>query len=146
MGDIDVLRIQLIEISHIPCGVFTFADNRVVAITVSQGFCDLFECTREYALDILNNHIYDNVHPDDVARIGDAALKFTSGSGDYNVIYRADVNGKYKIVHARGKHIYNSKKERQSIIWYSDEGLYQGSCMLVSIIRCGKVIWMAVRH
>ena len=125
MGDIDVLRIQLIEISHIPCGVFTFADNRVVAITVSQGFCDLYECTREYALDILNNHIYDNVHPDDVARLGDAALKFTSGSGDYNVIFRVDVNGKYKIIHARGKHIYNSKKERQSIIWYSDEGLYQ---------------------
>ncbi|MCR4619032.1 MAG: EAL domain-containing protein [Lachnospiraceae bacterium] len=100
-------------------------DGRIKALYVSDGLCDLFNVDRETALDQLNNHIYDVDHPEDVARIGEAAINFAMNDKEYNVLYRSRYKDGYKIIHARGKHIYTADGERLAIIWYADEGLYK---------------------
>ena len=114
----------VIEKSCIPYAIFQMVDERVVTIAVSDGFCDLFAVDRETAYDQLNNHIYDKDHPDDVTRLGDAAISFANGGSDYNIIYRSMIEGEYRIIHARGKHVYTSDGKRLAIIWYSDAGPY----------------------
>ncbi|MBO6112779.1 MAG: GGDEF domain-containing protein [Lachnospiraceae bacterium] len=115
----------VLEKSCIPYAIYQMVDDRVVTIMVSDGLCDLFDISREAAVDRLNNHIYDTDHPDDVARLGDAAITFAGGGGEYDVLYRTMISGSYRIIHAQGRHVYTSKGERLAVIWYSDEGPYK---------------------
>ena len=122
----DEKSLAIIEKSCIPYAIFQLVNNRVVTIAISDGFCDLFEISREEARDQLDNHIYDKDHPDDVARLGDAALSFATEGGEYNIVYRSLIGDEYRIIHARGKHVYSSGGDRLAIIWYTDEGVYSG--------------------
>lgn len=122
----DEKSLSIIEKSCIPYAVFQLMKNRIVTIAISDGFCDLFEIDRQTARDQLDNHIYDNDHPDDIARLGDAGLNFAAEGGDYNIVYRSKIGGAYRIIHARGKHIYTEEGDRLAVVWYTDEGPYEG--------------------
>ncbi len=115
---------ELLERSCIPYAIYKMTDGRVKALLISDGFCELFGRDRKASLDYLNNHIYDDDHPDDVARLGDAALAFARDEKDFNVIYRTRVGENYRILHARGKHIMTRDGKRVAVVWYADEGLY----------------------
>ena len=70
----------LLEGSCIPFAVYQFIDKRVVTILLSDGFLELFGyADRDYAVDVMDNDMYKETHPDDAARIADAAFRFAIG-------------------------------------------------------------------
>ena len=118
-------ELALIEESCIPFAVYQFIDRRVVTIALSAGFCELFALDdQKAAYELMDNDMYRDVHPDDVARISDAALDFATTGGDYNIWSRSARNGEYRLIHAYGKHIHKENGVKLATIWYNDEGPY----------------------
>ena len=99
------------EKSAVPFAVYQFIDKKVVTVLVSDGFIELFGFkNREDAVWMMDNDMYRDSHPDDIARISDDAIRFALEEADYNVIYRSKKNNagpddEYRVVHAFGKHI-----------------------------------------
>ena len=118
----------LMERSMIPFAIYQYIDKRVVTIVLSEGFCRLFGYDdRALAYFDMDNDMYKNTHPNDVARISDAAVDFAKSSdGKYEVIYRSKKPGgdEYFIVHAIGEHIVTDEGVRLAQVWYTDEGTY----------------------
>lgn len=115
---------QILESSCVPFAIFQFMEDRVITHLITDGLCEIVGLSREQAYDLMSNHIYDNDHPDDVARLGNAALEFASGKKDFNIVYRTKTPDGYHILHARGKHVNAPSGERLAVVWYSDEGPY----------------------
>ncbi len=110
-----------------PFGIFQCVDKRVVPIVLSDGLCQLYGYEdRATAYNDIENDMYRYTHPDDVARIADAAYRFIAEDDDYEVIYRSKKPGTsdYRIIHAYGKRVVTDTGVRLAHIWYSDEGLY----------------------
>ena len=110
----------------LPLAVYQFVDRRVVTLAVSDGFCELFGYTdRGEAYHDMDYEMYKYDHPDDVARIADAAFRFATQGGDFDVIYRTkNRHGSgYRMVHAVGKHVQEDGA-RLAYITYTDEGMY----------------------
>ena len=122
------IEYNMMENSSIPFAIYQFIDKQVVTIVLSQGMMDLFGWSdRTDAYNLMDNDMYRDTHPDDVARISDAAIRFAKDDEPYNVIYRTMINGEYKVVHAFGKHIYPEVGVRLAIVWYVNEGNYVGN-------------------
>lgn len=120
---------KLLEGLAQPVGIFQFLDKRVVTVVLSNGFCDVFGYkSRDEAYSDMDNNMYKYTHPDDVARISEAAFRFATEGGTYEVIYRTRTkySGDYRIIHAMGKHVYTDDGTRLAHIWYLDEGAYAG--------------------
>ena len=123
-------EMECMERSRIPFAVYQFIDKRVVTIVLSDGFRDLFDFTdKENAYFVMDNDMYRDAHPDDAARIADAAFRFATEGGMYDVVYRTRRNkGKeYLIIHAQGEHFYTETGVRLAMIWYTNEGSYSDS-------------------
>ena len=112
-----------LEASPIPLAVYHFIDKRVVTLVLSAGFLKLFELGRDEAYDLMDRDMYRDTHPDDVSRIADAAFRFATADVKYSTVYRTKVAGGYRIVHARGEHVYPEDGIRLAYVWYTDEGL-----------------------
>ena len=113
--------------SVIPTAVYQYVDKRVVTIELSDGFMELFGFTdRKAAHDLMDDDMYRYVHPDDVARIADAAVRFAVEDDPYNVVYRALIGEEYRIIHSYGKHIFTDDGTKLAVVWYVDEGAYIG--------------------
>ena len=81
---------EILEHLSIPFAIYQYIDKRVVTIALSQGFCDEFGFqSREDAYRLMDNDMYRSTHPDDMARVADAAVRFAAEGGEYNVVYRA---------------------------------------------------------
>ena len=122
----DVER-KILERSRIPFAVYQFVDRRVVSLIISDGFCDLFGYTdRAKAHYDMDNDMYADTHPDDAARLAEAAIEFAAGDGRYDAVYRTRKPGSrdYVIIHARGGHFHTDTGEKLAIVWYTDEGVY----------------------
>ena len=121
-------ELYLLENSSIPFAVYQFVDERVVTIALSVGFCEMLGITdKKEAYDLMDNNMYRDAHPDDVARISDIAWQFATGKTEkYEAIYRSKRPGddKYFVIHAQGEHKYTDTGERIAVIWYTDEGYY----------------------
>ncbi|SDB16042.1 diguanylate cyclase (GGDEF) domain-containing protein [Ruminococcaceae bacterium FB2012] len=121
------LENSLLEKSSMPFAIYQFLNKRVVTLVLSKGFCELFgyddPAKAYYDMD---NNMYIDTHPDDAARIADAAFRFATEGGKYDVIYRTkNKNGPgYKIIHAQGEHMYTETGVRLAHVWYIDEGIY----------------------
>ena len=121
----------LLERLRQPFAVYQFIDKRVVTLVLSEGFCELFGyADRARAYYDMDNDMYKDTHPDDVARIANAALRFATEGGRYEVIYRTRMAGTsdYRIIHAYGEHVYTDTGVRLAHVWYSDEGIYDEGC------------------
>ncbi|MCR4822527.1 MAG: EAL domain-containing protein [Treponema sp.] len=118
---------NLLEENCIPLAVYQYLDNRVVTIALSAGFCELFGFEdRKEAYRLMDNDMYRDTHPDDVAYIADAAVRFATKDEPYDVVYRSKLNGRYKIIHAFGKHIQKDGV-RLAMVWYVCEGEFQAN-------------------
>ena len=118
---------ELYERLPVPFAIFQFVDKRIVPLVVSDGLCQLFGYEdRSMAYSDIENEMYRFTHPDDVARIADAAYRFISDGDKYEVIYRTKLpdSSDYRIIHAYGKRVYTDTGVRLAHIWYSDEGIY----------------------
>ena len=127
-----------------PFAVYQFLDKRVVTLLLSDSFCELFGYSdRNLAYFDMDHNMYKDVHPDDVARIANAAFRFATEGGRYEVIYRTrkkDQSG-YTVIHAIGRHVYTASGVRLAQVWYTDEGTYSedgdasGTKLLTSMNR-----------
>ena len=123
----DQTLMQTMEDSHIPFAVYQFIDKRVVTLVLSAGFRKLFEFDKkEDAYYVMDNDMYRATHPDDKARIADAAFRFATEGGSYEVVYRTKTRsyGDYLVIHAQGEHVYTQNGARLAIVWYTNEGIY----------------------
>ena len=121
----DKTEAAIMEKSAVPFAVYQFIDERVVTILLSDGFMELFGFTdREDTCRLMDTDMYRDADPDDIARIADAALRFATEGGRYDVIYRSKIEGEYHVIHAFGKHIYPEEGVRLGMVWYVDEGVY----------------------
>ena len=116
---------NLIENNPFPLAIYQYVDKRLVTIALSQGFLELFKHDdRQEAYDMMNNNMYAHAHPDDMARIADAAYRFATYDDTYDVLFRNNIKGEYRIIRAVGKHIHKPTGDRLAIIAYFDEGPY----------------------
>ena len=110
-----------------PFAIYQFVNKRVVTLILSDGFCDLFGYEdRDLAYYDMDHDMYKDAHPDDVARIANASVRFATEGGRYEVVYRTrkkDGTG-YIIVHAVGEHVYTPEGVRLAQVWYTNEGTY----------------------
>ncbi|MCR5825818.1 MAG: GGDEF and EAL domain-containing protein [Oscillospiraceae bacterium] len=117
----------LMEHMRTPFAVYQFIEKRVVTLILSEGFCRLFGYrNRAEAYFDMDHNMYKDTHPDDVARIAEVAYRFAVEAGDYNVSYRsrcADGSG-YRVIHARGEHVFTDDGVRLAYVWYMDEGVF----------------------
>ena len=118
---------KLLESFQVPFAIYQFVNQRVATIVLSDGLLKIFgyeDRTRAYY--DMEHNMYRNAHPDDVARVADAAIRFAREGGDYDVIYRSrtDDNPEYRIIHALGKHVTTDTGVRLAQVWYTDEGSY----------------------
>ncbi len=119
-----------------PFAIFQFVDKRIVPIVLSDGLCQLYNYKdRTNAYYDIENDMYKYAHPDDAARIANAAYRFIAEGEKYEVIYRSKLPGTsdYRIIHAFGKHVYTDTGVRLAQIWYSDEGIYMEDADLQEI-------------
>ncbi len=122
---------DLMERAAMPFAIYQMIDMRVVPVVLSQGFLDVFGYEdRDEAYLLMENDMYRDTHHDDVARISEAALRFSKGESGYNVVYRTKAGDGYKIIHAYGQHVYPEEDVQLAIIWYVDEGAYVGNDMV----------------
>ena len=118
-----------LENLRVPLAVYQFLDKRVITRVLSAGFCDLFDFeTREQAYAVMTIDMYSTAHPDDASRVADAAYRFATQGGRYEVVYRVKAwrSSTYKIVHSIGEHVFTDTGERLAFVWYTDEGSYTG--------------------
>lgn len=118
---------SLLESMPQPFAVYQFLDEQVVTLVLSDGFLELFRYEdRAKAYYDMDHDMYKYDHPDDVARIIEAALRFAREESGYDVIYRTKnrYGSGYRVVHATGKHVYKSSGVRLAYVWYADEGIY----------------------
>ena len=123
----DEKLMQSMENSHIPFAVYQFINKRVKTLVLSAGFRKLFEFdNKEDAYYVMDNDMYQAAHPDDKARIADAAYRFATEGGTYEVVYRTLTRnkGNYLVIHAQGEHVYTETGERLAVVWYTNEGAY----------------------
>ncbi len=129
---------SLLESLQQPFAVYQYIDKRVVSLILSDGFLDLFGYTdRALAHHEMDNEMYWGVHPDDTARIADAALRFAQEGGVYDSIYRTRTknSSEYRIIHAQGKHVLTETGEQIAQVWYTDEGVYSEKTDQDSVFR-----------
>ncbi len=119
---------KIIEGLHLPVAVYQFVEKKVVTLILSDGFCKLFGYEdRAKAYYDMDHDMYKDAHPDDVARIANAAFSFaTDKNGVYDVVYRTRKKNsdEYTIVHAKGSHFFTDTGVRLAQVWYTDEGIY----------------------
>ena len=118
---------KYLESLRTPMVVYQFIDKRVVPILITAGFRDLFEFKDlDDAYYVMNTDMYSTAHPDDAARIADAAYRFATEQAGFDVVYRMGTRsgGAYKMIHAIGEHVYLDSGERLAYCWYMDEGSY----------------------
>lgn len=115
------------EHSSIPFAVYQFINKRVVTLALSEGFFEIFGYTgmsKQAVYDLMDRNMYRDTHPDDLAIIGDAAYRFATEGGIYDVIYRTKKDNEYRIIHSYGKHVYKENGVRLAFVWYADRGVY----------------------
>ena len=99
----------VLERTPAPLAVYQYIDKRVIPLVLSEGFRRLFAYGNlDEAYHYMNRDLYKNTHPDDTARIAEAAWHFSVEDAPYDVIFRnrkQDGVG-YHVIHATGKHIH----------------------------------------
>jgi len=121
-------RIQAeMEASCLPFAVFQFLQNRIVPVVLSGGFCEMFGFPdRAEAYAVMESDTYRDTHPDDLARVAEAGVRFAREEAAYDVVYRTRLPGVgyYRIIHSQGRHVWLDDGTRLAYIWYTDEGRY----------------------
>ena len=113
-----------------PLVVYQSVDRHINVLAISDGYLRMFGLPgRAEAYRILEQDVFYNVYPDDVARMSEAARRFIADDeAPYEVISPA-LNHReqaYHIAPARGEHRYTPDGVRLAYVWFTDEGLYTG--------------------
>ncbi len=125
---------KFIERSSIPFAIYQFIDKRVVTVALSEGHRQLIGTdTIEEAMALMDDDMYRDIHPDDIAKTASAALKFATEDAKYDVLYRLKHGDEWLVIHSTGRHVYTEDGVRLAEVSYTNEGVYDPnvhSCML----------------
>ena len=118
-----------LERLNIPLAIYQYIDKRVVTLLVTDGMCKLMGMEREDVIKLLDEDMYRDTHPDDKARVADAALKFASGGERLDCVYRtmSHTLNDYVILHSHGEHFFTDNGTMLSATYYIVEGLVNDS-------------------
>jgi diguanylate cyclase (GGDEF)-like protein len=115
-----------LEKMPVPVAVYQYQNNRINSLVVSEALLKLFgyDSIKEGLL-YLNNDMYRDVHPEDLARVEEAGYRFAMQeglSGRYDIVYRNKnkYQDSYHIIHGTGRHIMMGH-DRLAVIIYTDE-------------------------
>ena len=129
----DDKEFSFLENAELPFAVYQFLDNQVSTILLSKGFLDLFNIKdKESAYYLMDNDMYCECHPDDIAVLQEKAISFAKNDLPYDVFYRSKINGIYHLIHAQGKHIFKGTA-KLALISYTDEGKYDKKTSTLSL-------------
>ena len=118
----------LLEISPIPYGIFQYVDERIVALTFPDGFYKLYGYYDNMAaFEKISNDPFCDIHPDDVSKVSDAAVRLMRDEEEYDMTFRLVIRDEYRLIHSKGT-IYSPKEGvKLAIVWYMDETEYLSS-------------------
>ncbi len=127
--EFDANERKILEKLNIPMTIYQFIDKRVVTLLVTDGMCNLMGQSREEIMELFDTDMYRDTHPDDKARVADAALKFASGGDIFDVVYRtmSHLINDYVIIHSRGAHFFTDDGTMLSTTLYIIEGVGEDS-------------------
>ena len=114
---------HVLKSSCIPFAIYTFNNEKIKTLLITDGFCELFDLTEDQAYELMDNNMYKHCHPEDRAHIADLGVKFAkSGQEEYEAIYRnkSDKQNEYHVIHAYGRHV-DTEGGRLAVVWYTDE-------------------------
>ena len=115
----------LIERSCIPMAVFQSGEDRLVPLTVSAGFCELFDYDPQTVYTVLEKEPFRGIYPEDLERISDFAFRFSKDPDlYYNCVYRTQAGEGYRLVHVQGQHEVLADGSSLLLLCYTDEGLW----------------------
>ncbi len=117
-------ELKFMQESCVPFAVYQYIDGRVITLALTKGFCDLFKLPMEKAYEYMANDMYKDIYPEDVPYLEKAAIEFASDGENYNILYRYNLDGEYRIIHAYGNRVVKEDGTKLAVIWYSDEGPY----------------------
>lgn len=105
--------------------IYQLVDKRVVTLLVTDGMCRLMGMERPEVIKLLDEDMYRDTHPDDKARVADAAYKFASGGDSFDCVYRtmSHLLNDYVILHSHGSHFFTDTGVMLSATMYMVEGL-----------------------
>lgn len=118
---------KMLEELPLALAVYQFVNNRLATLVLSDGFCSLFGFeSRADACRAMDHDMYRLCHPEDVARVADAGLRFATRGGAYDVVYRTRYRegSDYRVIHANGENVAAEDGTRLAYVWYVDEGPY----------------------
>ncbi len=119
----DNTTFKILESTSVPFAVYQYLDKRLVTILLSKGFLDFYGYeNKQDTYDLMDNDMFRDIHPDDVAFIADAIHSFLEDNAPFDVIYRSRIHGEYRIIHVYGRHIYKEDGTRLEMCWYTDHG------------------------
>lgn len=116
---------EVLERLNIAMAIYQYIDKRVVTVLVTDGMCKLMGMERKDVIALLDNDMYKDTHPDDKARVADAALKFAAGGDNFDCVYRtmSKFTNDYVILHSHGEHFFTQNGVMLSATIYMVEGL-----------------------
>ena len=112
-----------------PLAVYQFVDRHIHVLAVSDGYLRMFGLEdRAEAYRSLEKNVFQNVHPDDVARMSEAMHRFIEDDSPFELIFRAENlrTQEYRIAHMRGEYRCTPEGVRLAYVWFADEGRYTG--------------------
>lgn len=119
----DSTAFKILENTSVPYAVYQYINKRLVTILLSNGFLDFYGYeNKQDTYDLMDNDMFRDIHPDDVAFVADASHNFLEGDAPFDVIYRSLIHGEYRIIHSYGRHIYKEDGTRLEMCWYTDHG------------------------
>lgn len=107
MKEITAENRRFFEILPVPMALYRKIDGKITAVLVTDGLCKMMKARREQLLSVLNNSLFERVHPDDAPRLARIVDEFSNHLCGYDVIYRSkyDLDGDYHLVHSIGRFV-----------------------------------------
>lgn len=117
------IQIAYESLKH-PLAIFQITNTKIVAIVLSDGFCELFGYkNREEAYKDVNQDICGHMHPNDIPKITDVIRRFVIEKNRFDIIYRNKTIGEedYRVIRVVGKHVQMENDIHLAHVWYTDE-------------------------
>ncbi len=123
--EFDEFERSTLERLNIPMAIYQLVDKRVTTLLVTNGLCKLMGMERADVINLLDKDMYRDTHPDDKARVADAAYKFASGGEKFDCVYRtlSHLSKEYVIIHSHGEHYATQDGVMLCTTTYIIEGL-----------------------
>lgn len=98
---------KVMEELPVAVAVYQYIDGKVEALFFSDRFLQMFGFhTVDEVVQAMKTDMYQDTHPDDVARMADLADRFANDESGYDVVFRSKSRNRqdFHIIHAVGKH------------------------------------------